>query len=205
MTETKPSSTHSSGSASTTPQPAKLDLESTSTVINFPWKPILLRLALSLLVGGLFGYVLRRYEQQGTLDVQQRRGFNAVALMMSTLMGFFLGSLFDLLGATMRWPLLARKLNPPEDSDLLLGIHDTAGAAKLLYAHARRGRWSGTTSMVLALFITSLFARFSVALVGLTFNMEDVDSSVVNDWSSGWLIPSDPHDGLFLSKLPTLL
>jgi hypothetical protein len=63
-----------------------------------------------LLVGVLLGF-----QCLGSLSTWDRRWFNMLSVLLSSLVSLFVSSLFGFLGAMIRWPLLAAREHEPFD------------------------------------------------------------------------------------------
>jgi hypothetical protein len=120
-------------------------------------------------------------------------------ILFSSLVSLSLGSLLGLLGAALRWRLLARRAHQPRDVDLILGMPNPTGALKLI-AHdcGPNGRWSVTTLVVLAYLLVNIIGRLAVATFGLTYDLNEnagVDYPVMlNDFGSRDWMQLDTSD-----------
>lgn len=168
---------------------------------QFPWRGVIWRFISSLLSSALLMVVIYIFESIGNLTAWERRGFNTLSILGSAIVSLSLGSLLSLLGSAIRWPLLARKVKTPRDVDLILGIPNPTGSLKLVWSHTWRtgARWSFTTWMVFLFLFISITGRLSVALLGLTYGVneeEGIEFPVqVTDWNSSlWLDGRKPRD-----------
>ena len=149
----------------------------------------------------------------GVLSDPQRRGFNTLAILLSSLLSLALGSLFGILGSVIRWPLLAKKANKPLDVkspnreefelsnlvlqvDLILGMANPTGSFKLVWKHFIHWNLSGTTAVVALYLFANIASRLSVAGFGLTFSINEIAGVefpvMVPDWGSDeWLGETD--------------
>ncbi len=100
------------------------------------------RLATSMVFGALLGVVLHIFEDIGILDPWQRRGFNTLAILLSSTISLSLGSLLGLLGSMLRWPLLARVGHTPQD----VSATSTCPSPLNTWARRRSSPWSLWTS-----------------------------------------------------------
>jgi hypothetical protein len=97
-----------------------------------------------------------------------------LTILFSSLVSLSMGSLLGLLGAVLRWPLLARRAHAPRDADLILGMPNPTGSLKLIVHHCgRSGNWSVTTWIVLAYLLVNIIGRLSVATFGLTYDLNE--------------------------------
>ncbi|KAL1841684.1 hypothetical protein VTJ49DRAFT_6723 [Mycothermus thermophilus] len=157
------------------------------------WWSLAWRLVLSLLFSLLLLVVLYSYSGQDKLSTWDRRLFNTLTILFSSLASLSLGSLLGLLGAALRWPLLARRAHSPREVDLILGMQHPSVSLKLITYHCGRGRnMSVTTLVVLVYLIFNMAVRLSVAVFGLTYNLDEnvyIDYPVmVTDFGSDeWL------------------
>jgi hypothetical protein len=88
-----------------------------------PWKSIAWRFALALVFTALMVPVLYGFESKGELTRWERRLFYTLIILLSSLVSLILGSLLGLLGAMLRWPLLARAdYSPAEVGNLPLDV-----------------------------------------------------------------------------------
>lgn len=87
---------------------------------HLPWKHVAWRFASSTLLCVLLAVVLYVFESMGVLDNWERRGFNTLSILLSSLVSLSLGSLLGLLGGMLRWPLLSRGPASPRDVRRLL-------------------------------------------------------------------------------------
>ncbi|XP_014561713.1 hypothetical protein COCVIDRAFT_85780 [Bipolaris victoriae FI3] len=118
--------------------------------------------------------VLYSFSLKGVLGRWERRWFSALAIFLSSLVSLSTGSLLGLLGSMIRWPLLARKLYTAVDVDLILGISNPTGAAKLIWIHTvHKRKWCVTTVTVLVYLLANIIGRLSVAAFGLTFDLNE--------------------------------
>lgn len=150
------------------------------------------RFACALLFSVLIIAVLHSYSGGVRLGPWDRRVFNTATILFSSLVSLSLGSLLGLLGSMIRWPLLAMKYNTPRDVDLLLGMPSLTGSLKLILHHSWNGQqWSRTTWIVLLYLLINLVGRLSVAVFGLTYDLNKeagveypvmVNSFETNQW-----------------------
>ncbi|KAK3349541.1 hypothetical protein B0T25DRAFT_504738 [Lasiosphaeria hispida] len=82
---------------------------------NLPWKHVAWRFAICLVFCIILAAVLYIFEGIEILDKWERRGFNTLSILFSSLVSLSLGSLLGLLGGMLRWPLLARSHASPRD------------------------------------------------------------------------------------------
>lgn len=72
--------------------------------------------------------------------------------------------------------------------ELLLAMKSPTGSAKLLIAHFREWRVSLTTFIVMLYLFVNVTGRLSVAIFGLTYNLEDkpieIPPTLITDWNS---------------------
>jgi hypothetical protein len=141
---------------------------------RFPWRGISWRFGCSLLFSILIMVVLYSYAGRESLGTWDRRLFNMLTILFSSLVSLSMGSLLGLLGAVLRWPLLARRAHAPRDADLILGMPNPTGSLKLIVHHCgRSGTWSVTTWTVLAYLLVNIIGRLSVATFGLTYDLNE--------------------------------
>lgn len=161
--------------------------------------------------------VLYIFERVGNLSSWEKRGFNMANILLSSLVSMSLGSLFELLGGMLRWRLLADKEHTPLDVscaslmgglgkltpkykvDLILGMANPTGSLRLIWDHVSHRRASQTTLAVSLYLLVNLIGRFGIAIVGLTYGLNEVPGIEypikVPDWTSlNWTIyPSFYH------------
>lgn len=82
---------------------------------HLPWKHVAWRGGASLVLCITLAIILFVFERMGVLDKWERRGFNTLSILLSSLVSLSLGSLLGLLGGMLRWPLLARGPASPQD------------------------------------------------------------------------------------------
>jgi hypothetical protein len=172
---------------------------------GFPWFGIIWRLGCSILFSFLVMDVLYVFSGWETLSTWDRRVFNALTIFLSSLVSLSVGSLLSLLGATLRWPILAWRHHTPREVDMILGMGYPSLAAKLVWHHCWRERKIKWTTVIIFVYLTvNIFGRLSIAMFGLTYNLNDnavVDFPVmVPDFGNGafldtsWLsIAVDPR------------
>ncbi|KAG0642459.1 hypothetical protein HOY80DRAFT_901073, partial [Tuber brumale] len=150
-------------------------------------------LSLSFLVLGLL-----IFSRMGELSRWQQRGFNTITILLSAFASLGLGSMLGYLGSMLRWPLLARKRYKMQDIELLLAMPSPSGSAALVFTHIREWRLSLTTFIVMLYLVANIVGRFSVAIIGLTFNLADVPVVIpptfVTNWASTVLLTKDTTD-----------
>jgi hypothetical protein len=133
-----------------------------------------------------------------------------LTILFSSLVSLSLGSLLGLLGAVVRWPLLARRAHAPRDADLILGMPKPTGSLKLIVHHCGpNGKWSVTTWIVLAYLLFNIIGRLSVAAFGLTYDLNEnasVDYPVMlhdfGHWDWMGLASSDLNLGKYCPDYP---
>jgi ABC-type multidrug transport system permease subunit len=79
------------------------------------WAEISWRIAGSLIFSIVLVAMLYTFSQRGNLSRWEKRWFNTLAILFSSLVSLSLGSLLGLLGNMLRWPLLAHKVHKPMD------------------------------------------------------------------------------------------
>lgn len=133
---------------------------------------------------------------KNALTSDDRRWFNALAILFSALVSLSVGSLLNFLGAMIRWPLLAGRTHSTTDVspvsksfvrtsaeadrldnkvDLILGMSDPVGSFHLLWSHTKSLRWTKITVVALLYLLFNIIGRLSVAGFGLTFDLNEVD------------------------------
>jgi len=80
-----------------------------------PWKGVIWRLLSSLTLSVLIAVLLFVYDKKESLTQSDRRWFTVLAILVSSLVSLSVGSLLNLLGGMIRWPLLAAKRHRPND------------------------------------------------------------------------------------------
>ncbi|KAK5655738.1 hypothetical protein OQA88_5275 [Cercophora sp. LCS_1] len=141
---------------------------------RFPWWSVSWRFVCSVFFSIILMVILDSYAGRESLGTWDRRLFNMLTILFSSLVSLSLGSLLGLLGATLRWPLLASRKHAPDDVDLILGMSNPTGSLKLILHHCRRAnKWSATTSIVLAYLVVNIIGRLSVAAFGLTYDLNE--------------------------------
>jgi hypothetical protein len=159
------------------------------------------RSAAAVLFSVLITVVLYSFASRDSLTTWERRAFNTLTILFSSLVSLSLGSLLGLLGAALRWRLLARNTSTPRDVDLILGIHNPTGALKLIHHHVvSQGKCSTTTLIVTLYLLVNIVGRLSVAAFGLTYNLDEnvgVEYPIaVTDFSGfPWMIERDSEIG----------
>ncbi|KAF8457849.1 hypothetical protein BDZ91DRAFT_666346 [Kalaharituber pfeilii] len=171
--------------------------------------PLALRFFATCLSIGVLCICLREFQQFGLLDKPKQRSFNTLAILLSGIMSLAIGSMFGILGAILRWPLLARAKYSVRDVDLILSIQNPTGSWALVWEHTREGRWTLTSTIVFIFLIITVIGRLSVAGFGLTFNLADEPNRYypirISDWSLGvvgdpwWLTPIETNYGILES------
>ncbi|KAH7310850.1 hypothetical protein B0I35DRAFT_79363 [Stachybotrys elegans] len=175
-----------------------------------PWKSIAWRFGLALVFAALNLPVLYGFESKGELTRMDRRLFYILIILISALMSLTMGSLLGLLGAMLRWPLLAQRDYTPAEVDLIMGMAHPTGSVRLILHHTWTTRkWTTTTIVALIYLVWNIAARLSVAALGVTYDVNEVVSFpvLVTDWrSSEWFdLPSDWLDGMENDSLFTSL
>jgi hypothetical protein len=160
----------------------------TGTWDHLPWKHVAWRFVASTLLCVILGVILFVFERMGVLETWERRGFNTLSILLSSLVSLSLGSLLGLLGGMLRWPLLERSPASPRDVDLILAMAEPTGALRLMWRHTRDWRWTFTTWITTLYLLLNIIGRLSIATLGLTFDTnEDVTieySAMATDWGS---------------------
>ncbi|RYP01586.1 hypothetical protein DL765_010851 [Monosporascus sp. GIB2] len=165
---------------------------------KFPRWSVLWRFFCTVLFSILVMAVLYSFSGIDSLTPWERRAFNTLTILLSSLVSLSLGSLLGLLGAAIRWVLLARKANTPRDVDLILGMPNPTGSLKLVFHHSgAHGKWSGTTLIVVLYLLVNIIGRLSVAAFGLTYDLDEnagIEYPVmINDFgTSEWIVGQGP-------------
>ncbi|KAK6507928.1 hypothetical protein TWF481_006349 [Arthrobotrys musiformis] len=154
------------------------------------WKEISWRFMSALTFSGLIVVTLYKFSKLGNLSRWEKRWFNVLVILCSALVSLSLSSLLGLLGNMIRWPLLARKRHRPLDVDLILGMANPTGSLKLIWQHTVKDRkWTKTTLAVAIFLVVNIAGRLSVAVFGLTFDLNEQPGIeypvMVTDWSTG--------------------
>ncbi|KAM7205172.1 hypothetical protein V8F20_003309 [Naviculisporaceae sp. PSN 640] len=137
--------------------------------------------------------VLWGFQQFDDLGTWNRRAFNTLSLCAIALMSLFLGSVTQLLGTMIRWPLLASRPWPPRDVDRILGLADPTTSIKLIWNDVwTRRQYSKATATASVYLFATVGASLGVAVLGLTYDLNDVDGVVypamLTDWGTpAWL------------------
>ncbi|KAK4455267.1 hypothetical protein QBC34DRAFT_460104 [Podospora aff. communis PSN243] len=141
---------------------------------GFPWRSVSWRFVCSALFSILIMVVIHSYAERDSLGPWDRRIFTTLTLLLSALVSLSLGSLLGLLGAVIRWPLLAKHSHTPRDVDLVLGMPNPTGSLKLVMHHCGWSKkWSTTTTIVLVYLVVNIIGRLSVAIFDLTYDLND--------------------------------
>ncbi|GAB1320997.1 hypothetical protein MFIFM68171_11207 [Madurella fahalii] len=160
----------------------------TGAWLHLPWKHVAWRFASSMVLCIILAVILYVFERMEVLDNWERRGFNTLSILLSSLVSLSLGSLLGLLGGMLRWPLLARGPASPRDVDLILAMAEPTGSLRLMWRHTRDGRWTFTTWITALYLLLNVIGRLSIATLGLTFDTnEDVTieyPAMATDWGS---------------------
>ncbi|KAH6847530.1 hypothetical protein B0I37DRAFT_397674 [Chaetomium sp. MPI-CAGE-AT-0009] len=82
---------------------------------QLPWRHVAWRFVASTVLCVILGVILYVFERMGVLETWERRGFNTLSILLSSLVSLSLGSLLGILGGMLRWPLLARTPASPRD------------------------------------------------------------------------------------------
>lgn len=82
---------------------------------NIAW-----RFACIILLSGLLGVTLLVFQDKGSLSSWEKRGFNTITILLSSLLSMASGSLLGLLGNMLRWRLLASEERTPLDVGFLI-------------------------------------------------------------------------------------
>ncbi|RYP28805.1 hypothetical protein DL767_007023 [Monosporascus sp. MG133] len=174
------------GSQTRSPSPRPLthrDLYNTQL-----WRKTSWRFACAVIFSTLIAVILRSFEKMGQLDAWERRCFNTLAILLSSLMSLSLGSLIGTLGGLIRWPLLARKLHTPRDVDMILGMVNPTASLKLITGRIKDRQWMLTTFVATLYLLVNIVSRLSIAAFGLTFDLNEVTGIEypvkVTDWST---------------------
>ncbi|EGS21200.1 uncharacterized protein CTHT_0030460 [Thermochaetoides thermophila DSM 1495] len=141
---------------------------------GFPWFGVLWRFGCSVLFSLLVLDVLYVFSGWDHLKTWDRRLFNAITIMLSSLVSLSVGSLLSLLGATLRWPILASRPHTPREVDMILGMSCPSLAAKIIWHHCWRQKKLSRTTLIISIYLlVNIFGRLSVAIFGLTYNLND--------------------------------
>jgi hypothetical protein len=152
---------------------------------GFPWWSVWWRLWLSVFFGGFLFLILFFYDRKKQLDTWDRRVFNSLMILATSLVSMSLGSLLWVLGAALRWPLLARRRRegggggavarqyPPRQVDLILGMHAPSIAFRMVAHQARHRSWSPAMLAGVAYLALNVVSRLSVAVFGFTYNLNE--------------------------------
>ncbi|KAK0719173.1 hypothetical protein B0H67DRAFT_451006, partial [Lasiosphaeris hirsuta] len=150
--------------------------------------------------------IINIFEGLGNLTSWEKRAFNTLAILCSSLISLSLGSLMEVLGNMARWPLLAMQSqdNNPADVDVILGMARPTGALSLVWQRTRRRKKPATTLIAALYLVFNVVLRLSVAFVGLTYNLNErpeIEYPVkMADWSFA-LPPNEPdqEEGMWWS------
>ncbi|KAF2262562.1 hypothetical protein CC78DRAFT_606095 [Lojkania enalia] len=152
------------------------------------WTEISWRFAGAFVFSVIIVAILYRFSQMGNLSRWEKRWFNVLTILFSSLVSLMLGSLLGLLGNMLRWPLLARKAHEPMDVDLILGMSNPTGAFRLICYHTMHWKWRATTVVVTLYLLVNIIGRLSVASFGLTFDLNEIPGVeypvIITDWST---------------------
>ncbi|KAH7305308.1 hypothetical protein B0I35DRAFT_464917 [Stachybotrys elegans] len=154
------------------------------------------RLAMGLCFTMLLITVLHSFARLGELGSWNRRLFNTLTILLTSLMSMSLGSLCTFLGAMIRWPLLAGKSHSASDADIVLRMHTLAGSATLIWRHFKAWSLDKSTFVITAYLLLNVGVRFSVAGFGLTFELQETPGvnfpAMTPDWTSREWFPIEP-------------
>ncbi|GAB1312059.1 hypothetical protein MFIFM68171_02269 [Madurella fahalii] len=162
------------------------------------------RFVSALVFSILIVVVLHVFQGKGKLSNWDKRGFNTLTILFSSLVSLLVGSLLGLLGGMIRWRLLAWNENTPLDVDLIL-VGPNPGTPLIPQrtpkGDSKRcsdGRPWATTLIVALYLLINVVGRLSVAAFGLAYSLNEIpgiDYPVkVTDWSSkAWL----DEEGIF--------
>ena len=79
------------------------------------WLEMSWRFALAVIFSVLVVATLYSFSEKGNLSRWEKRWFNVLTILFSSLVSLMMGSLLGLLGSMLRWKLLARRLHKPRD------------------------------------------------------------------------------------------
>ena len=180
-----PPSRHSSSSQQSLEKVTNSKKPQAKTLSNyaggFPWRSVSWCLLGSLLFSILLMLVRWFPVNKLILSTWEHRVFSSLTISFSSLVSLSVGSLLGLLGAALRWPLLAVRPHTPIEVDLLLSIGNPTVAVKLL-AHCsgswrsgefRLMRWSTTALIVFAYLIVNTIGRLSVSVFGFSYDLKE--------------------------------
>ncbi|KAK3347110.1 hypothetical protein B0T25DRAFT_572191 [Lasiosphaeria hispida] len=120
------------------------------------------RFACTTFFGVMLGVTLLLSESKGSLTSWEKRAFNTVTILLSSLLSMALGSLPGLLGGILRWRLLASQGYTPLDVNLLVptGSHGCSAAFyQSMHNHAERE--SDKSETIAALLFPGIPSHFS--------------------------------------------
>lgn len=137
--------------------------------------------------------VLWGFQRIDDLGTWNRRLFNTLSISSIALMSLFLGSVTQLLGTMIRWPLLASRAWSPRDVDRILGISDPTISIQLICHDIwPRRQYSKATATAFVYLLATIGGSLGVAILGLTYDLNDVDGInypvMLTDWgTTAWL------------------
>ena len=83
---------------------------------------------------------------------------------------------------------------------MILGMSEPVTAVHLTWRHSKERRWTTTTAVVVAYLLLSVGGRLSVAVFGLTFDLNEASGVeypvMIANWNASLLqapAPPDPH------------
>jgi hypothetical protein len=130
---------------------------------------------ITLCLCGLLAACLGAFGNLIAMTVKQVKGFNALIVLISILLGNNLTSSLREYAMMLRWKLLASKYRSLHEFDLLLRCESLRKVMKLFWVMRTPGRawfWLNKPQMVCALWLgVNVLLQVLVALLGLTYNL----------------------------------
>lgn len=120
--------------------------------------------------------ILYAYAQKNTIDVPQRREFNAITTGISLLLGVNLAASLRSYAKLMRWRMLAMCYRPLETFDLVMGCDSLLSVFNLVRkARNPRHRFLPSKTQILCVLwlLVHLAITILVGIIGLNYNLDD--------------------------------
>ncbi|KAI9739038.1 MAG: hypothetical protein M1834_007250 [Cirrosporium novae-zelandiae] len=125
------------------------------------------------IAGCLEGYAARQI-----FDTKAKHIFNAVITGLSICLGINMGSAFKSMAHNARWWILSRQTYSPLEFDMILSCESLTTLCQLMWVSRKTWRWI-TIGCCVAWISVNMAMQVGVALIGLTYNINDDDNWVL--------------------------